>query len=53
MKINKQIHRDGQEATKIFDNRSLKMDYRTLEPILEKGMVVLDVGVEQAQSLKI
>ena len=44
MKINKQIHRDGQEATKIFDNRSLKMDYRTLEPILEKGMVVLDVG---------
>tara|TARA_B110000967_G_C18821907_1_gene529162 strand:+ start:70 stop:873 length:804 start_codon:yes stop_codon:yes gene_type:complete len=44
MKINKQVHRDGQEATKIFDNRSLKMDYRTLEPILEKGMVVLDVG---------
>ena len=44
MKDNKHIERDGQTATKIFDNRSLKIDYRTLEPILEKGMSVLDVG---------
>jgi len=44
MKDNKHIERDGQAATKIFDNRSLKVDYRTLEPILKQGMTVLDVG---------
>lgn len=44
MKNNKHIERDGKTATKIFDNRSLKVDYRTLEPILKKGMSVLDVG---------
>jgi ubiquinone/menaquinone biosynthesis C-methylase UbiE len=44
MKGNKHIERDGQEASKIFDNRSLKNDYRTLKPILKKGMSVLDVG---------
>ena len=44
MKTNKQIDRDGQAATKIFDNRSLKMDYRTLEPLLKKGITVLDIG---------
>lgn len=44
MKGNKYIERDGQEVTKIFDNRSLKNDYRTLKPILKKGMTVLDVG---------
>lgn len=44
MKDNKLIKRDGPEATKIFDSRSLKVDYRTLETILEKGMTVLDVG---------
>jgi len=44
MKENKHIERDGQTATKTFDNRSLKIDYRTLEPILKKGMSVLDVG---------
>jgi len=43
MKKNKFIKRDA-GAAKIFDNRSLKVDYRTLEPILEKGMFVLDVG---------
>ncbi len=43
MKKNKHIKRDA-EAAKIFDNRSLKVDYRTLEPIIEKGMFVLDVG---------
>lgn len=44
MKDNKHIERDGQTVTKIFDNRSLSVDYRTLEPILEEGMSVLDVG---------
>ena len=44
MKDNKHIERDGQAATKIFDNRSLSIDYRTLEPILKKGISVLDVG---------
>jgi ubiquinone/menaquinone biosynthesis C-methylase UbiE len=44
MKENKHIQRDGQVATKIFDNRSLKVDYRTLESILKQGMTVLDVG---------
>lgn len=43
MKENKHIERDG-EASKIFDNRSLKVDYRTLEPILKEGMTVFDVG---------
>jgi ubiquinone/menaquinone biosynthesis C-methylase UbiE len=44
VKYNKHIDRDGQSAAKIFDNRSLKVDYRTLEPILKKGMTVLDIG---------
>ncbi len=44
MKDNKHIERDGQTTAKIFDNRSLKVDYRTLEPILKQGMSVLDVG---------
>jgi ubiquinone/menaquinone biosynthesis C-methylase UbiE len=44
MKGNKHIERDGQAVTKIIDNRSLKVDYRTLEPILKEGMSVLDVG---------
>lgn len=43
MKDNKH-ERDGQAATTIFDNRSLKVDYRTLMPILKPGMIVLDVG---------
>lgn len=44
MKDNKHIERDSQTAAKIFDNRSLEVDYRTLEPILKHGMSVLDVG---------
>ena len=44
MKENKHIEREGQTTTKIFDDRSLKLDYRTLEPILKQGMSVLDVG---------
>lgn len=42
--MNKEIKRDGQTANKIFDNRSLEKDYRTLIPVLEEGMKVLDVG---------
>ncbi|MBC8054553.1 MAG: methyltransferase domain-containing protein [Sphingobacteriaceae bacterium] len=42
--MNKEIKRDGQTANKIFDNRSLENDYRTLVPILKEGMKVLDVG---------
>lgn len=42
--MNKEIKRDGQTANKIFDNRSLEKDYRTLVPVLKKGMKVLDVG---------
>lgn len=44
MKGNKHIEREGKEATKIYDNRSLEKDYRTLKPLLKKGMVLLDVG---------
>ncbi|PWA11295.1 methyltransferase domain-containing protein [Flavobacterium laiguense] len=44
MKSNKHIQRDGQEATKIFDDRSLQNDYRNLTSILKPGMKVLDVG---------
>ncbi|MDH5367582.1 MAG: methyltransferase domain-containing protein [Cyclobacteriaceae bacterium] len=44
MQQNKHIERNGKEASNIFDNRSLKVDYRTLEPILKEGMLVLDVG---------
>lgn len=44
MKGNKHIERDGPDAARIFDNRSLEVDYRTLKPILKTGMVVLDVG---------
>ncbi len=43
MKENKHIQRD-EEATKIFDNRSLANDYKNLAPILKPGMKVLDVG---------
>jgi SAM-dependent methyltransferase len=43
MKANKHIQRD-EEATKIFDNRSLANDYKNLATILKPGMKVLDVG---------
>jgi len=42
--MNKEIQRDGEITTKIFDNRSLEADYATLIPILKPGMRVLDVG---------
>ncbi|MEN0004550.1 MAG: methyltransferase domain-containing protein [Bacteroidota bacterium] len=44
MKGNKPIDREGQSATVIFDNRSLATDYRTLRPLLQAGMNVLDIG---------
>jgi ubiquinone/menaquinone biosynthesis C-methylase UbiE len=44
MTVNKLIHRDGQTTSKIFDNRTLANDYRTLIPVLKEGMTVLDIG---------
>ena len=44
MKGNKHIERESKAATKIYDNRSLAKDFRTLQPLLKEGMVVLDVG---------
>jgi ubiquinone/menaquinone biosynthesis C-methylase UbiE len=41
--MNKAIHRP-ESSTKIFDHRTLEADYRTLTPILSKGLRVLDVG---------
>jgi ubiquinone/menaquinone biosynthesis C-methylase UbiE len=43
MSANKEIKRD-QSATKIFDERTVESDYRTLVPILKPGLYVLDVG---------
>ena len=42
--MNKDIKRDGDTSTKLFDNRSLQTDYSTLIPILKPGMRVLDIG---------
>jgi len=42
--MNKEIKRDSDTGSKIFDNRSLKADYSTLISILKPGMRVLDVG---------
>jgi ubiquinone/menaquinone biosynthesis C-methylase UbiE len=43
MKANKHIQRDEQ-ATKIFDDRSLANDYKNLTSILKPGIKVLDAG---------
>lgn len=43
MKGNKHIKRD-ENATKIFDDRSLSKDYRNLIQILKPGMTILDIG---------
>jgi ubiquinone/menaquinone biosynthesis C-methylase UbiE len=40
---NKTIDRNN-SATKIFDDRSLAVDYRTLVPLVKKGLRILDVG---------
>jgi ubiquinone/menaquinone biosynthesis C-methylase UbiE len=44
MSKNKTIHREEKSSTKIFDDRSLAVDYATLIPILREGLSVLDVG---------
>jgi ubiquinone/menaquinone biosynthesis C-methylase UbiE len=44
MNPNKHIKREAQVATKIFDDRCLKNDYRHLTQILKPGITVLDVG---------
>ena len=44
VKGNKYIEREDKAATKIYDNRSLEKDFRTLKPVLKEGMIVLDVG---------
>lgn len=44
MKGNKHIERESRAATKLYNNRSLEKDYRTLRPILKEGMVILDIG---------
>src|SRR6187551_2927224 len=43
MKTNKEIKRD-ESASKIFDERTVEIDYRTLVPLLKAGQRVLDVG---------
>lgn len=43
-KANKEIHRDGKSSTKIFDERTVEVDYRTIVPLLHQGMRVLDIG---------
>ena len=40
----KVINRNEEDANKIFNNRSLTSDYRTLVPVLKSGMRVLDIG---------
>lgn len=44
MKANKHIHRDNQEANKVYNDRSLAKDYRHLSSILKPEMKVLDIG---------
>jgi SAM-dependent methyltransferase len=41
---NKIIHRDGQQAAHIFNQRTLQQDYRTLLSVLKPGLRVLDIG---------
>src|SRR5690606_6584386 len=42
--MNKTIHRDPVNTTRIFDDRTLEADYATLIPLLKPGLRVLDVG---------
>ena len=44
MRAEKTVHRNEESGIKIFDNRSLYIDYRTIVPLLRDGMNVLDVG---------
>lgn len=41
---NKVIDRTGQNASAIFNQRTLEKDYRTLLPVLKPGLRVLDIG---------
>jgi len=41
---NKVVHREDQQADLIFNQRSLQTDYRTLIPLLKKGLRILDIG---------
>lgn len=41
---NKVIHRETSSSTKIFDDRTLAVDYKHLRALLHPGMSVLDVG---------
>lgn len=41
--MNKEIKRN-EDSARIFDDRSLAQDYRTLMPLLRPGLQVLDVG---------
>lgn len=41
---NKIIHREGQNANKIFNQRNLENDYKTLKTALRPGLRVLDIG---------
>lgn len=40
----KEIKREGKGTAKLFDERSLEVDYATLPPLLQQGWKVLDVG---------
>lgn len=42
--MNKTIHRDPANTSRIFDNRTVERDFATLIPILTPGLTVLDVG---------
>jgi ubiquinone/menaquinone biosynthesis C-methylase UbiE len=42
--MNKTIHREENSSSKIFDERTVEVDYATLIPILKEGLRVLDVG---------
>lgn len=49
---NKTVHRENSTSSKIFDDRTLAHDYRTLVPVLRSGMRVLDVGCGTASITK-
>lgn len=42
--MNKTIHRDTGNSARIFDDRTVEADYRTLIPVLRPGLRVLDIG---------
>jgi SAM-dependent methyltransferase len=44
MNQQKEIKREGKGTAKLFDERSLEVDYATLPPLLQPGWKVLDVG---------